>query len=266
MASVTGHRVHPFIVEQMLVRWSLSQLQSTHTTTTPITSTTTHSLDEWQTILHHHYHPASMAGRVVVAVAMWRDSLRMISHIGFVLVEIRGTGPCRGASTGFMVASGGVLSEGYGHEGPGACLGDGQTEAEGVPSQCALVNSIDHLWRFILYSDHPCCFSKKTSLFSMSTFNSKTTDSKVTDWMIPYYSWSENLFELWLPLILSAHDSVPSSRCDHVVNLMCGYIHAIDRHKRSSDDNCFISLCGTTTKVMSALIFFVSASIIFVIL
>ena len=28
-----------------------------------------------------------------------------------------------------MVASGGVLSEGYGHDGPGVCLGDGQTEA-----------------------------------------------------------------------------------------------------------------------------------------
>ena len=40
-----------------------------------------------------------------------------------------------GASTGFMVASGGVLSEGYGHDGPGVCLGDGQTEAEVVPSQ-----------------------------------------------------------------------------------------------------------------------------------
>ena len=35
----------------------------------------------------------------------------------------------------FMVASGGVLSEGYGHGGPDVCLGDGQTEAEGVPSQ-----------------------------------------------------------------------------------------------------------------------------------
>ena len=33
------------------------------------------------------------------------------------------------ASTGFMVASGGGLSEGYGHGGPGVCLGDGQTEA-----------------------------------------------------------------------------------------------------------------------------------------
>ena len=30
---------------------------------------------------------------------------------------------------GFMVASGGVLSEGYGHGGPGVCLGDGQTDA-----------------------------------------------------------------------------------------------------------------------------------------
>ena len=29
----------------------------------------------------------------------------------------------------------GVLSEGYGHDGPGDCLGDGQTETEGVPSQ-----------------------------------------------------------------------------------------------------------------------------------
>ena len=33
------------------------------------------------------------------------------------------------AFTGFMVASGGVLSERYGHGGPGVCLGDGQTEA-----------------------------------------------------------------------------------------------------------------------------------------
>ena len=29
----------------------------------------------------------------------------------------------------------GVLSEGYEHGGPGVCLGDGQTEAERVPSQ-----------------------------------------------------------------------------------------------------------------------------------
>ena len=35
----------------------------------------------------------------------------------------------------FMVASGRGLSEGYGHDGPGVCLGDGQTEAERVPSQ-----------------------------------------------------------------------------------------------------------------------------------
>ena len=28
-----------------------------------------------------------------------------------------------------MVASGGVLSDGYGYGGPGVCLGDGQTEA-----------------------------------------------------------------------------------------------------------------------------------------
>ena len=41
-----------------------------------------------------------------------------------------------GAPTRFVVASGGVLSEGYGHDGPGVCLDDDQTEAEGVPSQC----------------------------------------------------------------------------------------------------------------------------------
>ena len=34
-----------------------------------------------------------------------------------------------------MFASGGVLSEECGHGGPGVCLGDRQTEAEGVPSQ-----------------------------------------------------------------------------------------------------------------------------------
>ena len=28
-----------------------------------------------------------------------------------------------------MVASGGDLSDGYGHDGPGVCLDDGQTEA-----------------------------------------------------------------------------------------------------------------------------------------
>ena len=44
-------------------------------------------------------------------------------------------GLCRGASTGFMVASDGVLSEGYGHDGSGVCLGDGQTEAEELSSQ-----------------------------------------------------------------------------------------------------------------------------------
>ena len=37
-------------------------------------------------------------------------------------------GPC----ACFVVASGGVLSEGYGHDGPTVRLGDGQTVAEGV--------------------------------------------------------------------------------------------------------------------------------------
>ena len=43
----------------------------------------------------------------------------------------------RGASTRFMVASGEVLPEGYGHGRPGVCLVDGQTEAEEEPSQGA---------------------------------------------------------------------------------------------------------------------------------
>ena len=34
-----------------------------------------------------------------------------------------------------MVAAGGPLSGGYGHGGPGVSMGDGQTEAEEVPSQ-----------------------------------------------------------------------------------------------------------------------------------
>ena len=65
----------------------------------------------------------------------------------------------KGASTRFVVASGGVLSEGNGHGGPGVCLGDsqtessskdmgmvclgdGQTEAEGVPSQGGRGNAL----------------------------------------------------------------------------------------------------------------------------
>ena len=34
---------------------------------------------------------------------------------------------------GGVHTSGGVLSEGYGHDGPGVCLGDDQTEAERGP-------------------------------------------------------------------------------------------------------------------------------------
>ena len=51
------------------------------------------------------------------------------------LSRSEGLDHAEGATTGFMVASGGVLSEGYGHGRCGVCLGDGQTEAEGVPSQ-----------------------------------------------------------------------------------------------------------------------------------
>ena len=61
--------------------------------------------------------------------------MRRIQIIGFFLVWIRGVGPCQTRFTGFTVASGRVLFEGYGHNGPGVCLGGGQTKAEGVSSQ-----------------------------------------------------------------------------------------------------------------------------------
>ena len=61
------------------------------------------------------------------SIGMWRDYLRRIPPIGFFLVEIRGAGPCRG---GAHTLHGCVRwSPGYGHDGPGVCLGDGQTEA-----------------------------------------------------------------------------------------------------------------------------------------
>ena len=44
-------------------------------------------------------------------------------------VRSEALGHAEGTSTRFMVASGGVLSEGYGNDRPGVCLGDGQTEA-----------------------------------------------------------------------------------------------------------------------------------------
>ena len=47
----------------------------------------------------------------------------------------------RGASTGFMVVSGGNLSEGHGHDGPGVCLGDGQIEVEALPVQGGCSNT-----------------------------------------------------------------------------------------------------------------------------
>ena len=45
------------------------------------------------------------------------------------LSRSKGLDHAEGAPTRFMVASGGVLSEGYGHGGLGVCLGDDQTEA-----------------------------------------------------------------------------------------------------------------------------------------
>ena len=53
------------------------------------------------------------------------------------------------ASRRFMFASDGGLSDGYGHDGPGVCLGDGQTETEGVPSQGGRGKAL--LWRVSPY-------------------------------------------------------------------------------------------------------------------
>ena len=54
-----------------------------------------------------------------------------------------------GATTSFTIASGGVLSEGYGHGRPGVCLGDGQTETEGVLLQGGCGDAL--LWRIPPY-------------------------------------------------------------------------------------------------------------------
>ena len=62
-------------------------------------------------------------------MGMWGDSLRRSRPSGSFLSRSHGLDHAEGASTRFMVGSGGVLSEGYGHDGPGVCLGDGQTEA-----------------------------------------------------------------------------------------------------------------------------------------
>ena len=48
-----------------------------------------------------------------------------------------------------VFSSGGGLSEGYDHDGPGVCLGDGQTEAEGVPTQGGRGDAL--LWRMLPY-------------------------------------------------------------------------------------------------------------------
>ena len=55
------------------------------------------------------------------------------------LSRSEGLGHAEWATKGFMIALGGVYHEVYEHDRPGVCLDDGQTEAEGVPSQGALL-------------------------------------------------------------------------------------------------------------------------------
>ena len=68
------------------------------------------------------------------SMGMCHDSLRR-SHPSDAFLRSEWLDHAEGASTRFMVASGGVLFEGFGHGGPGVCLADGQTEAEAVSSQ-----------------------------------------------------------------------------------------------------------------------------------
>ena len=86
----------------------------------------------------------------IIIISFVCKSLRRIPPIGFFLVEIRVAGPCRGgvhtlhgcvrwSPVGRIWAwrawrlpgrwLDGGLSEGYRHDGPSVCLGDGQTEA-----------------------------------------------------------------------------------------------------------------------------------------
>ena len=49
-----------------------------------------------------------------------RENIRGIILLKFEICQIPSGGPCCGAPTGFMAASGGVLSKGYGDGGPGS--------------------------------------------------------------------------------------------------------------------------------------------------
>ena len=62
-------------------------------------------------------------------MGMLQGCLRRIPPIEFFLVEIEWLVHTEGASTRLTVALCGGLSEVYGHDGPGVCLGNGQTEA-----------------------------------------------------------------------------------------------------------------------------------------
>ena len=57
------------------------------------------------------------------------DFLQWISPISSCLSGSEGLDHADGRTAGSVVASCGVLSEGYGHDGPGVRLVDGQTEA-----------------------------------------------------------------------------------------------------------------------------------------
>ena len=70
-----------------------------------------------------------------VHICSWTVSVVAWNHLVLLNPTAANTTPEVDMPTRFMVASGRELSEGYGHGGPGVCLGDGQTEAEGVPSQ-----------------------------------------------------------------------------------------------------------------------------------
>ena len=71
-------------------------------------------------------------------ILSWAPTTPLYGHVARILLigfffssRLEWLDNAEGGSTGYISASGGVL----GHDGPGVCLGDGQTEAERVPSQ-----------------------------------------------------------------------------------------------------------------------------------
>ena len=84
-------------------------------------------LRHFSTILRYQW-PAYMVNDQVLREA----GLRYVTCIRERHSKPEGFDHAEGPPAWFVFASGGDLSEGYGHDGPGVCLGDGHTEAESI--------------------------------------------------------------------------------------------------------------------------------------